>query len=285
MPYLPELAEGAQARQMVDVFGGYNHNLRIAEGEWYDEKNLSSAQYPLFSRRRPRSLYKTGLLSPQGMLAKDALAWVDGATLYYNSYPIEGIALSTDAADCPKQLVSMGAYLCVFPDAVYVNTANLSDCGNMEAHYASVTDANVTYTPCRLDGTAYEDITLSDTEPASPTNGMLWMDSSEKPDRVCADRGEGHRPEFCGLRRRDPERRDQRGRGREGADRGAEHGDGALRPRRRLHHRRGRAGRADGAAERQRPGGSKRAPDGLCVRGEQPALGLLLRHAGRQGAQ
>lgn len=184
MPYLPELAEGAQARQMVDVFGGYNHNLRIAEGEWYDEKNLSSAQYPLFSRRRPRSLYKAGLLNPQSMLAKDALAWVDGATLYYNSYPVEGIALSTDAADCPKQLVSMGAYLCVFPDAVYVNTANLSDCGSMEAHYACVTDANVTYTPCRLDGTAYEDITLSDTEPSSPTNGMLWMDSSEKPHRL-----------------------------------------------------------------------------------------------------
>ena len=30
MPFLPDLAEGAQTLQVIDVFGGYNHNLRIA---------------------------------------------------------------------------------------------------------------------------------------------------------------------------------------------------------------------------------------------------------------
>ncbi len=178
MPYLPDLSAGEQTRQMTDVFGGYNHNMRIAEGEWYDEENLSSARYPLFSRRRPRSLYADGLLNPQGMLSKDALAYVDGATLYYNGYPVEGIRLSTDAEDVPKQLVSMGAYLCIFPDAMYVNTANLTDCGAMAASYRSVTDANISYLPCRLDGTAYEGVTTSDTEPASPENGMYWLDTS-----------------------------------------------------------------------------------------------------------
>lgn len=153
MPYLPDLMEGEQTRQMIEVFGGYNHNMRIGEGEWYNEENLSSARYPLFSRRKARSLYKGDMENPQGMLAKDALAWVDGSKLYYNGYAVDGITLSEDVEDCPKQLVSMGAYLCVFPDAVYVNTANLSDCGSMAASYQSVTNATITYTPCKMDRT------------------------------------------------------------------------------------------------------------------------------------
>ena len=174
MPYLPELIECEQTRQMIEAFGGYNHNMRISEGEWYDEENLSSAQYPLFSRRRARSEYKSGLTNPQGMLAKDALAYVDDSKLYYNGKEVEGIALSEDG---PKQLVSMGAYLCIFPDAVYVNTANLSDCGKMGAEYKST--GRITYTPCRVDGTAYEGVNIANTEPASPTNGMYWLDTSD----------------------------------------------------------------------------------------------------------
>lgn len=178
MPYLPDLMEGATTRQMVDVFAGYNHNMRISTGEWYNEENISSARYPLFSRRKPRKLYKDGLVSPQGMLAKDALAFVDGAKLYYNGKEIDGIELSTAEEDCPKQLVSMGAYLCVFPDAVYVNTADLTDCGTMGAVYESVENAHIRYSPCRIDGTDYENVYISDTKPDNPENGQYWLDTS-----------------------------------------------------------------------------------------------------------
>lgn len=179
MPYLPDLSEGEQTRQVIDVFGGYNHNMRIGEGEWYNEENISSARFPLFSRRKARSLYKGALENPQGILAKDALAWVDGSKLYYNGQPVDGITLTEDG---PKQLVSMGAYLCIFPDAVYFNTADQNDYGNMWADYTSEREdgvnPQVTYTPCRVDGTAYEGVNVSDTEPAEPTNGMYWLDTS-----------------------------------------------------------------------------------------------------------
>ena len=183
MPYLPDLTEGNRSRSVVDVFGGYNHNLRINEGEWYDAENLSSSFFPIFSQRRRRGTYKADLVSPQGILAKDALAWVDGPNLYYNGLQVDGITLSTEPEDCPKQLVSMGAYLCVFPDAVYVNTADLTEFGSMAATYKSVADAYVTYTPCKLDGTAYaaEGITKSDTEPENPENGDYWLDTSSTP--------------------------------------------------------------------------------------------------------
>lgn len=179
MPYLPELTEGAVTRQMIEVFAGYNHNMRISPGEWHNEENISSARYPLFSRRKPRKLYVDAIGNPQGMLAKDALAYVDGDKLYYNQKAVDGITLSIRPEMCPKQLVSMGAYLCVFPDAVYVNTKDLTDCGSMGAVYESVADATITYTPCKLDGTAYTDVTASDTEPTEPENGMLWLDTSE----------------------------------------------------------------------------------------------------------
>lgn len=181
MPYLPDLNETMQTRAATEIFGGYNHNLKINEGEWYDEENISSAFYPLFSQRGRRATYQPNMVNPQGLLAKDALVWVDGSTLYYDGYPIDGIELSTAEEDCPKQMVSMGAYLCVFPDGVYLNTANLTDKGSMAATYKSIENAAIKYIPCRLDGTAYENVTVSDTAPASPENGMLWLDTSSSP--------------------------------------------------------------------------------------------------------
>lgn len=178
MPYLPELQEGYQTRTMTEIFGGYNRNLKINEGEWYHEKNLSARAYPLFAEREKRGIYHAGVQPITGIIAKDALAWVEGSTLYYNGYPVNGIALSTAEEDKPKQLVSMGAYLCIFPDNVYVNTQNLSDCGDMGAEFETVENALVTYTPCRLDGTPYEGVTVSASAPEEPENGVLWMDSS-----------------------------------------------------------------------------------------------------------
>lgn len=180
MAYLPQLTEGEQSRIMIEAFGGYNHNLRISEGEWYDEKNISSSHFPLFSQRSGRGIYKSGLTSPQGILAKDALAWVDGDKLYYNGYQVDGITLSTDPDDCPKQMVSMGAYLCIFPDGVYLNTADITDYGEMAATFTSIEDADIVYTPCRVDGTEYDmsNATMSTTEPEEPENGDYWLDTS-----------------------------------------------------------------------------------------------------------
>ena len=42
---------------MVDVFKGYNHNLRIGDGEFFDMKNMTSDHYPVLSPRGKRGLY------------------------------------------------------------------------------------------------------------------------------------------------------------------------------------------------------------------------------------
>ena len=111
---LPRLNTVEFSRIMTQFFRGLNHNARIADGEWYDEKNLSSSQYPLLSQRRKRGIW-TQLTAPQGMLAKDAMAYGDDGKLYYNGYLGSGVEL---AAEGEKQMVSMGSYLVIFPDKV-----------------------------------------------------------------------------------------------------------------------------------------------------------------------
>ena len=42
----PQLKELPTTREMVDVFRGYNHNLRISSGEFFNMKNMTSDHYP-----------------------------------------------------------------------------------------------------------------------------------------------------------------------------------------------------------------------------------------------
>ena len=37
----PTLTEISQSREMVSVFGGYNHNMRIGENEFFYMQNMS----------------------------------------------------------------------------------------------------------------------------------------------------------------------------------------------------------------------------------------------------
>ena len=168
----PILHEQATSRQMVDTFSGYNHNLRIGEGEFYDMKNLTADHYPMLANRRLRGTVAT-YSNPAGLIAKDALAVIDGSAVVYNGYRIE-MGLSDSA---PKQLVSMGAYLVIFPDKKYLNTADIEDFGSLEALWSAGTN-NVTYTPCNVYGEAYEGAAIQDEEPQSPENGDYWIDTS-----------------------------------------------------------------------------------------------------------
>lgn len=177
MPYFPTVAASNAVRQITETFLGYNHNLKIADGEFYDMKNLSSDCFPLLSTRAKRGVYASPS-SPQGLIEKDALCYVDGTKFVINSNPID-MGLSTSPEDCPKQLISMGAYVIIMPDKKYINTADLSDFGNIEASYTSATD--VKFSLCTINGDSYSNVVVSDTAPTEPANGDYWIDTSGKP--------------------------------------------------------------------------------------------------------
>lgn len=179
--YYPRLEPQVQSRLFTEVFGGYNHNLKIFSGEWYDTTNLTSDRFPLFSQREKRGTVLTADAAPSAMLAKDALMYVNGDSLIYNGQPITGITLSTASEMLPKHLVSMGAYAVVFPDKKYVNTKDLSDYGSLDASFTTPEDSVVSYAMTRIDGTEYENAVVSDTQPDEVENGALWIDTSVTP--------------------------------------------------------------------------------------------------------
>ena len=179
-------------REMIDVFGGYNHNLRIGEGEFYDMENLTSSDYPVLSPRPKRGLYASPdadsypdsnvikVSNPQGMIEKQGLCYVDGSAIVIPGHePIE-MGLSTYYKMCPKTLISMGAYIIIMPDKKYINTNNVEDNGTIEATFETT---SIIMQPCKIDGTAYgeDEIVNSDTAPNPATDGMLWLDTSTTP--------------------------------------------------------------------------------------------------------
>lgn len=174
---LPLLNEIPTTREMIEVFGGYNHNLRIGEGEFYDMKNLTSTDYPVLSPRPKRGVYASPN-NPQGMIEKDALCYVDGTDFVINEYHID-MGLSTKEEDCPKTLISMGAYVIIMPDKKYINTKDYSDKGNIEATLE--TSGSTSFELCKMDGSAYKDAPAQDTAPEDPEDADLWLDTSSIP--------------------------------------------------------------------------------------------------------
>ena len=118
-----KLAAPTSYRETISVFGGFNAATRPRAGEFAAMENFSSDQYPLAATRPGRGAYASPK-NPQGLIARDSLCWVDGSKFVMNGYCVE-MNLSEREEDCPKRLVSMGAYVVIFPDKKYINTLNL----------------------------------------------------------------------------------------------------------------------------------------------------------------
>lgn len=189
MPRLPVLAGAPSQQILTDTFAGYNHNLKIADGEFYNTENLSTEMFPMLANRRKRGIL-TGVGGHtfhglRAIIKKQGLYWVETETvngedrgvLYANGVkvmedPTTPLYLQTAKE---TQLVSMGSYICIFPDKVYFNTMDHSDFGRMEATY-SYTGA-VSYHMCHQDGTIYSRVSKSSAEPGNPQNGDVWIDT------------------------------------------------------------------------------------------------------------
>ena len=175
---LPLLNELPTTRQTIEVFGGYNHNLRIGEGEFYDMKNLTSTDYPVLSPRTQRGIYASPN-NPQGMIEKETLCYVDGTEFVINDDTRIDLGLSTKEEDCPKSLVSMGAYVIIMPDKKYINTKDYSDRGKIEETLE--TSGETTFELCKIDGSAYKEPLAQNAAPQNPKDTDLWLDTSSIP--------------------------------------------------------------------------------------------------------
>ena len=180
MPFLSTVNETATYREVTETFAGYNRNLKTGDGEWYDTKNLTSDYYPVMSQRRKRGYIKT-LKAPQGMIAKDALAYIDSQHLFYNEQDMNQYMTGVSISEGKKQLISMGAYLCIFPDGIYFNTEDYSDNGYMgEENTFNAAESNITFNICKMNGDVINVSYTGDKSvvPETPSSGAYWLDTT-----------------------------------------------------------------------------------------------------------
>lgn len=177
----PKLNQLPTSLTVTDKFRGYNHNLKIADGEFYDCLNMVTDYYPMAaSAKKYNDLYSFSS-SIKGAIQKDGIIYsvVNGVLIRNSSETgLQGLN------DSYKQMVSMGAYICIFPDGAYYNTQNPADYGFMGETWEFITSEydpsdpptevdSVTATICDENFTEFQNIATGQ-EPSSPTDGKLW---------------------------------------------------------------------------------------------------------------
>lgn len=87
---LPFLNAPEQSIDVINQFGGYNHNLIINENEFFDMKNMSPRCFPVVATRNKRGYFVTdGLKNANAIVAKDNLYYS------YTAYGDIGVKLKS----------------------------------------------------------------------------------------------------------------------------------------------------------------------------------------------
>ncbi len=168
--FYPKVTGPVTVRRTRTAFGGYHHDRRAAEGDWYDEENMTDREWPAAASRGERYA-GPAVGSADGICAADELYWTDGeGRLLRNGTPT-GVTLVPGVL---KHFVLIGAYLVIFPDKKYLNTADRTEYGSLEATVRVEAPA---VSLCRSDGSPCELAAAGGDPPADPADGDLWLDT------------------------------------------------------------------------------------------------------------
>lgn len=111
----------------TSTFAGLNRRERIGDGEFSDMVNMTSDHYPLLAPRRPRIIAEETDKVINGILGDVGFACVLDGEFHYMGEVVEGMELLNGE----KNMVAMGGYILIFPDAVWYNTID-GTFGNMD---------------------------------------------------------------------------------------------------------------------------------------------------------
>lgn len=134
LPYMKPIPQSTVA---IDAFGGYDHNLRIADGSLYDMKNLTSDNYPVLTPRKRRGLFLLGDEDASGnKMTADCIAYRDGlcfvgrdgwliagdhAVFMVQNSVHESSGLMFPSPRLPREMVVSGANIVFIRDRVYAD--------------------------------------------------------------------------------------------------------------------------------------------------------------------
>lgn len=167
---LPAMSVIKRSTTSVNRFGGLDQRPRPYDNNFAGMKNMTCERLPVMAARRPRMRLRT-LRQPGGIFAHERLCWVDGTDFCYDG------AVKGQVTPGDKQFVRMGAYVLIWPDAVYYNT-HTDEFGSLNRTYS--TTGSVSAALCKLGGELYE-YTVSSIAPEEPENGQCWLDKSQTP--------------------------------------------------------------------------------------------------------
>ena len=214
MPTYTTIPESTLSEQLTDSFGGYNHNYKISDGEFYDMKNLTSDYYPLMGNRAARSLIQSGVFATINGITADgdgdlyvigrkATDTATAVAKLYKIYKNDGYATLEDVSAIAKNGDTVGSLvfpqtvkqqmcifnneLVIFPKQVKVSLTKKSsnyEWSELGAALAvtvmgdTATLPKISINSCDGDGKLISG-TASATEPDSPTEGTIWIDTSD----------------------------------------------------------------------------------------------------------
>lgn len=172
--FYPQLSDTEKDSGFIRAFNGLNHNPVSDESTFYDMKNCTTDKFPLLTRRKLRLLSEANNASAIGCM--DGVAWIADGYFYYKG--VRKFAVSGTV----KQLVQFGAYICIFPQGITYNTQT----GEM-AHIGLKTEGVKLYAAWGLKRANGDQITDNEIaydsviEPANPSEGYYWQDTSQNP--------------------------------------------------------------------------------------------------------
>ena len=154
----------------VDRFPGLDRREGAAAGSCAEMENLWSGAYPALAVC-PAAGTVERWEEPQAMTAGESLILVAGRRVY-----VGGLAVGPVLSEGGKRLVTMGAYLVIFPDKVWLNLRNTAEYGYLEN--TVTTQGEVSLSLSRSDGSLWGEYTVAPTAPVEGRQGDLWLDTS-----------------------------------------------------------------------------------------------------------
>lgn len=185
--FYPELYTVSKSRDMTANFGGLNKTHTCSAGEWVNEDGLTSKYYPTLCPKRsdkPEKLTNlpestTGKLLALKYFSNGERIAVYEKGILWGEYD-EFYEHDMNPYGRRTSIVEFGDYAVIYPQNLYVDRGISSSEGLCvdvidKINFSSSYKLQLT----KLDGTAYQNIKASDTEPENPASGDYWLDTGE----------------------------------------------------------------------------------------------------------
>lgn len=198
--YFQPVMENNNTRNMIDTWLGYNHSLRVNNGEFYDVENMTADSFPVIKTRNIRANLIEAEKNLRGTLYTDgSIAYLDGFVFHYGDEKIDlyklvmeidhKITPETDYVETQSEptvwteqtLMRFGTYVLIFPMGVYVeiDDVHIKSAGTIADKYTVAEGKTITYNLCDIDGGDYDRLTVSNTAPTSPKTGDYWLNTTK----------------------------------------------------------------------------------------------------------